>query len=75
MVHRKLLGWEVGRSQILQGQERSFDLILEAMTNIDDDFTEKNSLYHRKTNIPIEFSMNWNMQRHKSSLFLLQEHR
>ena len=57
------------------GQERSFDLTLEAMTNIDDVFTEKNSLYHRKINMPIEFRMNWNMQRHKSNLFLLQEHR
>lgn len=44
----------VGRSQILQDQERSFDLILETMTSVDDVFTRKNSLYHKKTNLPTE---------------------
>lgn len=75
IVHRKCCFWRKGRSQILRGQERSFDLILEAMTSVYDIFIRKNSLYCRKTNLPIEFSVNWNEQRHKSGLFLLQEHR
>lgn len=53
MVQRKLLSWKVGWSQMLTGQDRSFDLILVAMTRQNDVFSGKISLHLMKTNLPI----------------------